>query len=100
SASQTQPVPSIAECFDGSARTAKIGEAGALMISVALTQSSAIAEPPYRRARADDMAARPEGVFSPTQANRCNSMPVRVRVRPRYQSSITETVVTATDATA
>jgi hypothetical protein len=38
--SPTQPVPSIAACFPGSARTAKIASAGALMTVVALTLSS------------------------------------------------------------
>src|SRR5205823_13327200 len=41
-ASQTQPVPSIAACFAGSARTAKTAAAGALMIVVALRLSSAM----------------------------------------------------------
>src|SRR5205807_5716846 len=38
--SRTQPVPSMAACFAGSARTAKMTSAGALMTVVALTQSS------------------------------------------------------------
>src|SRR6266516_6189656 len=40
--SRTQPVPSIAACAAGSARTAKTASAGALMILVALTVSSAM----------------------------------------------------------
>jgi hypothetical protein len=41
--SQTQPVPSIAAWLAGSARTAKMAPAGALMIVVALTASSVMA---------------------------------------------------------
>ena len=41
--SRTQPVPSIAGCLAGSARAAKMTSAGALMIVVALTVSSAMA---------------------------------------------------------
>src|SRR3954454_4512319 len=40
--SWTQPVPSIAACFVGSVRTAKIASAGALMTVAALTLSSAM----------------------------------------------------------
>src|SRR5688572_4001950 len=46
-ASRTQPVPSIAACFAGSARTAKMASAGALMTVVALTLSSAMSLPPH-----------------------------------------------------
>jgi hypothetical protein len=46
--SRTQPVPSIAACFAGSARTAKIASAGALTTVVALTLSSAIWLPPHK----------------------------------------------------
>src|SRR3954451_14497183 len=46
--SQTQPVPSIAACFAGLARTAKMGSAGALMGVVALTLSSAMELSPQR----------------------------------------------------
>src|SRR5919106_4285011 len=46
--SQTQPVPSIAACFAGSVRTAKMASAGALMTVVALTLSSAMELPPHR----------------------------------------------------
>src|ERR1700694_2738084 len=45
--SRTQPVPSISACFAGSARTAKIASAGALMTVVALTLSSATWLPPH-----------------------------------------------------
>src|SRR5437764_1228889 len=45
--SRTQPVPSIAACFAGSARTAKMASAGALMTLVALTASSATLLPPH-----------------------------------------------------
>jgi hypothetical protein len=41
-ASQTQPVPSIAACLAGSARTAKTTAAGASMTMLALTRSSAM----------------------------------------------------------
>src|SRR5438874_9313302 len=44
--SRTQPVPSIAACFAGSARTAKMASAGAFMTVVALTLSMAIWLPP------------------------------------------------------
>ena len=40
--SRTQPVPSIAACLAGSARTAKMASAGASMIVVALTVSPAM----------------------------------------------------------
>jgi hypothetical protein len=40
--SLTQPVPSIAACLAGSARTPKMASAGALIIVVALTVSSAM----------------------------------------------------------
>jgi hypothetical protein len=39
--SRTYPVPSIAACCAGSARTAKMAPAGALMIALALTVSGA-----------------------------------------------------------
>src|SRR5438270_6152658 len=45
--SRTQPVPSIAACFAGSARTAKMASAGALMTVVALRLSSAMWLPPH-----------------------------------------------------
>src|SRR5205823_3709370 len=45
--SRTQPVPSIAAWFAGSARTAKMASAGALMTVVALTLSSATWLPPH-----------------------------------------------------
>src|SRR5580700_3877486 len=44
--SRTQPVPSIAACLVGSASTAKIASAGALMIVVALMVSSVMVVPP------------------------------------------------------
>src|SRR5260370_9667202 len=46
-ASRTQPVPLIAAWFAGSARTAKMAAAGALMTVVALTLSSAMWLPPH-----------------------------------------------------
>src|SRR5580658_3588591 len=44
--SRTHPVPSIAACSAGSASTAKIASAGALMIVVALMVSSVMVIPP------------------------------------------------------
>jgi hypothetical protein len=43
---RTQPVPSIATCFAGSARTAKIVSVGALIVMVALMLSLAMGLPP------------------------------------------------------
>jgi hypothetical protein len=45
-ASRTQPVPSMAGCFVGSARTEKTASAGALIVMVALTESLVIWGPP------------------------------------------------------
>src|SRR5260370_24959721 len=63
--SRTQPVPSIAACFAGSARTAKMASAGALMTVVALTLSSAMWLPPdtlsvsrFRRSPSPELIAR------------------------------------------
>src|SRR5207248_926448 len=45
--SRTQPVPSIAACSAGSASTPKMTSAGASMMVVALTRSSAMSSPPH-----------------------------------------------------
>src|SRR5438105_12808283 len=62
--SRTQPVPSIAACFAGSARTAKMASAGALMTVVALTLSSATWLPPH------ELSLSPVLTFAKSGTNR------------------------------
>src|ERR1700704_2930659 len=102
SVSRTQPVPSIAACFAGSARTAKMASAGALMTVVALTQSSATWLPPHelslspvltfakpgthrwRRHRTDGRppATRPSGVAKAVDS--CDTFAQKPREDRRY----------------
>jgi hypothetical protein len=57
-------VPSMAACFAGSARTAKMASAGALMTMVALTLSSARWLPPH------ELSLSPVLTFAKSETNR------------------------------
>jgi hypothetical protein len=68
--SRTQPVPSTAACFAGSARTAKMASAGALMTVVALTVSSAMSLPPDELSLAPVLAFTKPGLIADVAAAR------------------------------